>query len=161
MASLGCSLRASPRATPCSAGDVPSARTEGYSRSGLRARAGSAPSRVVLHVLEDGQVEITALLLALLEVLGADVGAESNQEEHSVAAPSLPMYPERLSASPTSLRTSLLRRGPLCNGLAEVEGVEVSDPNQLPRGFLGVVLRGITGSRRSAARNGARRSPSP
>jgi hypothetical protein len=41
---------------------------------------------MALHVLEDSQVEITALLLALLEVLGADVGAESNQEEHSIAA---------------------------------------------------------------------------
>src|SRR5215204_526278 len=48
-----------------------SARTEGYSSGFPRARAVSSPL-LLLHVLQDRPVEIAALLLALLEILGAD-----------------------------------------------------------------------------------------
>ena len=115
-----------------------------------------------LHVPKDCPVEIAALLLVLLKVLGVDVGAESIQEEHSVAV-ALFADVSRVVQCVYYFLTNVPFCGedPLCNSLAEVEGVEVPDPNQLPRGFLGVVLRGITSSRRRAARNGARRSPSP
>src|SRR5918994_261403 len=55
------------------------ARTEGYSRDRVRAR-GPVLSPLSLHILQNRPVEIAAPLLALLEVLGADVGAQSVEE---------------------------------------------------------------------------------
>ena len=54
-------------------------RTEGYSSGGVRAR-GPVLSPLSLHILQNRPVEIAAPLLALLEVLGADVGAQSVEE---------------------------------------------------------------------------------
>jgi hypothetical protein len=97
----------------------------------------------------------------LLEVLGADVRTENIKERivldiQPIDIPAATQHVRYFPANVTVNADDVLWRG-----LAEVEGVEVPDPNQLPRGFLGVVLRGITGSRRRAARNGVRRSPSP
>jgi hypothetical protein len=53
---------------------------EEYSSDGTRASPGPSLLPLPFHVIEDRPVEIAAPLLALLEVLGANVRAESIEE---------------------------------------------------------------------------------
>src|SRR5215204_5265722 len=77
--------------------------------------------RVLFHESEHGAVEIPSLLLALLEVLGADEGAQS--VEHSLVDRALLETPQ----APEQRRNLLLYLTVYCNnvfrsGLPEVEG---------------------------------------
>src|SRR5829696_3426131 len=110
----------------------------------MRVRMGrywaSRPSylRVIFHESEHRAVEVPSLLLALLEVLGADEGAQSVEQGLIVRALlEIPQAPERR-------RDLLLYLTVHCDdvfrsGLPEVEGVEFPDPDQLPY-RLGMVV---------------------
>src|SRR5215212_12029893 len=110
----------------------------------MRVRMGrywaSRPSylRVVFHESEHRPVEVPSLLLALLEVLGADEGAQCIEQGLIVRALlEIPQAPKRH-------RDLLLYLTVHCDdvfrsGLPEVEGVESPDPDQLPY-RLGMVV---------------------
>src|SRR5215208_4952082 len=113
-------------------------RTEGYSSGRVRAR-GPVRSPLSLHILQNRPVEIAAPLLALLEVLGADVGAQGIEEivvldilllDVTSSTQHVRYFPANVTVNADDV---------LWLGLTEVEGVEVPDPNQLPY-RVGVVV---------------------
>src|SRR5215217_872024 len=94
--------------------------------------------RVLFHESEHGAVEVPSLLLALLEVLGADEGAQGI--EHGLIVRALLEIPQ----APQRRRDLLLYFTFHCedvfrSGLPEVEGVELPDPDQFPY-RLGMVV---------------------
>src|ERR671913_1379645 len=114
------------------------ARTEGYSRDRVRAR-GPVLSPLSLHILQNRPVEIAAPLLALLEVLGADVGAQGIEEIVVLDillldVTSSTQHVRYFPANVTVNADDVLRPG-----LAEVEGVEVPYTHELLYG-VGMVI---------------------
>src|SRR5919107_2255912 len=89
-------------------------------------------SPLLLHVLQNRPVEIATLLLALLEVLRADVCAEGIEERVVLDVQPLDVTaaPQRLGDLPAYI--PIYGDDVLRPGLAEIEGVEFPDPNELP-----------------------------
>src|SRR5829696_353909 len=109
-------------------------RMEGYSSGDVRARVPR-----FLHVLQNSPVEVAAPLLALLEVLGPDVGAQGIEEivVLDILTLDVPFPTQHIRYLPANVAVNA--DDVLWPGLAEVESVEIPDPNQLPY-RVGVII---------------------
>src|SRR5215212_5674086 len=100
----------------------------------------SRPSylRVFSHVSEHGAIEVPSLLLALLEVLGADEGAQGI-EQRLIIRLSLEVPKPLERRRDLHLYLTVHCHDVFRSGLPEVEAVESPDPDQLPY-RLGMVV---------------------
>src|SRR5215218_2644482 len=106
------------------------ARTEGYSSGSARAREVPVLSTLPLHILQDRPVEIAAPLLALLEILGADVGAQGVEQivVLDILILDVPAATQRIRYFPAN---GAVNDDVLWPGLAEIEGVKVPYTHEL------------------------------
>src|SRR5919112_1576948 len=100
---------------------------EEYSSDGARASPALLP--LPFHVIEDRPVEIAAPLLALFEVLGANVRAESIEERAVFRIRTLQVPGAAQGDGDHVFRS----------GLAEIQGVQVPDTDQLAYRFRMVI----------------------